>query len=390
MLEDLKKAIADMLDPLTKKLAEVEGKAGKFADIETRIKKIEETPLMKRAFNINTIPTEHKGRKLSRMGCSIREAVAKSPYSFGAFREEGKVEEFCKWVIDLITAKTALNEGTAAQGAYLVPEEYQADLIQLARNSSFMLNACTVVPMGSDTLHIPSEATHGTFTWEDEAATKTASEPTFGEVNLVAKKLFGLAVASNEVLQDSLIDIPSILTEQFTYGTAQELDNQVFEGTGSPVSGVLTAKAGYSVVLSGASFSTISAVNLSLAIEKLEEGYLNGARFFFGRLQQHYIRSLKDSNGAPIYAPVAAQQPATVYGFPSNVSETIAVTDGTTKPVGVFGNFKYLVIGRRLGQMTLEVDPYTLFAKYQTQFRMVTRWAFDYGQTGAFCRIIAG
>lgn len=376
-MEELKAALKEALDPLG---TQIKG-------IEDRLQKIEKLPAIERSFNINSIPSEYKGRKLARQGAFIRKAVAADPASFAVLKDEGKVNEFCKLLIDLVT-KTTLAEGTGSYGGYMVPDEFQMDLIQLARSTSFALNVCRIMPMASDQLYIPKELTMGTITWESEGATKTASEPTFDQVSLTAKKMFALAAANNELLQDSSIDIASILTEQFAYSMGQELDNQAFNGTGDPVSGVLTAKAGYSVVLGGAAFSAITASDLSLAISKLSEGRLAQARFFVNRLANHYIRSLKDSNDRPIYAEVGGTVPRTVYEFPINVSEKIAITDGSDKAVGVFGNFQYLILGRRLGTMALEADPYSLFNAYQTRFRMVSRWAFGYGDANSFVRIL--
>jgi HK97 family phage major capsid protein len=202
--------------------------------------------------------------------------------------------------------------------------------------------------------------------------------------------MMNLAVASNELIADADFDISSLLGEQFAYTQAMELDNQMFNGTGDPVSGVLTAKAGYSVVLGGASMSAITASDLSLAISKIEEGRLAGARFFFGRLASHYIRSLKDSQNRPIYAEIGGMTPRTVYEFPTNVSEKITNTDGASTALGVFGNFNYFLLGRRAGAMVIDVDPYTRFAEWDTRFRMVSRWAMNYGDVNAFVRIISG
>jgi HK97 family phage major capsid protein len=102
----------------------------------------------------------------------------------------------------------------------------------------------------------------------------------------------------------------------------------------------------------------------------------------------HFLRSLKDSNNRPIFAEIGGKVPNTIYEFPVNMTENIATTDTTGKPFGVFGNFDYFLIGRRNGAMVIDVDPYSKFAIYQTQFRMVTRWGFDYGDVNAFCRII--
>lgn len=116
------------------------------------------------------------------------------------------------------------------------------------------MQKCTVLNMSSKQLVLPAESSIVTTSWTDEAGTISASNPTFGQVTLTAKKLAGLTEGvSNELLMDSAIDIVGMLTEQFMYAIGQELDNQVLNGTGNPCSGVLTAASGFSVVMGAGS-----------------------------------------------------------------------------------------------------------------------------------------
>lgn len=368
-IEEIKGAVKEVADPIAKS---VEG-------IDARLKAIEELPIVKTPAIITTSKLIH-GRKIAKQGAWFRNQI----------KDEQIADGMAKMFVEIALRKTTLAEGTDAYGGYLVPEEYAMEMAQLARNSSFALQACRVMSMGSDVLKIPAELTHGSATWVGEGDQKTQSDPTFAQVSLTAKKLINLAVANNELIADAEFDIASLLAEQFAYTQGQELDNQLFNGTGDPVSGVLTAKAGYSVLLSdGASMSTVTAGDLSLAISKLEEGRLAGARFFFGRLAMHYIRSLKDTTNRPIYAEIGGTQPRSIYEFPANVSEKIANTDGASKALGVFGNFNQLIIGRRSGGMMIEADPYGLFDYTQTRFRMVSRWGFGYADAKAFVRILS-
>jgi HK97 family phage major capsid protein len=103
----------------------------------------------------------------------------------------------------------------------------------------------------------------------------------------------------------------------------------------------------------------------------------------------HYVRSLKDSQNRPIYTEIGGTSPRTVYEYPVNVTENIANTDGASKALGVFGNFNGVLLGRRASAMVIEADPYSRFAYNETQFRMVSRWAFAYGDANSFVRILS-
>lgn len=406
-LDVIKGSISEGLEPVKKDIADLKATSESVKKIDERLSKIEASPITK-AFNFNHIPSTYKGRKLSHQLVKQREQAAREKGAFSVFNDDQKSEEYAKFMIDFILAKkfgdfqaqadlkdfyakAALNEsGTANQGSYLVPDEYLWDMVQLARSASFGLRDCSVVNMNSDTLYLPSETALPSVAWKAETVAATESEPTFGQVTLSAKRLTAYAIASNEVLADSAVDIVGILTEQFGYAIAQELDNQILNGTGDPLSGLLTAACGYSVVFATTStnFSNIIADNYSDAIYRLSEGDLAGARFYINRIGLHYSRILKDSQNRPLFADLGGSVPGTLYGFPYTMSEKITNTSGVSTAMALFGNMKKFYIGRRLGAVGLDLDPYTKFLEYQTQFRIVSRWALAIGRSTAFCRIM--
>jgi HK97 family phage major capsid protein len=71
------------------------------------------------------------------------------------------------------------------------------------------------------------------------------------------------------------------------------------------------------------------------------------------------------------------------------MSEKISTADtGAGCIFGLFGDFSKYIIGRRVGAMSLELDPYGLFDSDQTRFRMISRWALTLGRETAFTKII--
>lgn len=392
--KELQDAIGKGLEPISTEIKATadasKATAEEVKKLNERVSAIEKLPLdTLKAIHINTNPKEYRGFKLAKQASAIRELAGKNPGMFDGFSSEEKIDSFCKGVIDLVR-KTTMNETTAAQGAYLVPDEFQWDIIKLARGRSFALQLARVIPMNSDTLYIPGELTHGAVAWKGESVQLAQSDPTFEQVALSAKKLTAYTALTNELLQDSAIDITGLLTDQLVFATVQELDNQMLNGTGDPVSGLGTAACGYSVITSaGASMSTVTATDLSLMISKISQGYVEQGRFLVGRLALHYIRSLKDTTNQPIFANPGATVPGTIFQFPYDMTEKIANTDGASKLMAIFGNFNYFVIGRRMAAMALEADPYTRFDYNETRFRMVTRWAMAYGKSTAFVRLLS-
>jgi len=314
-------------------------------------------------------------------------------------------EEYAKYIINVVKARFGdpramaqlvearekdLAEGTGGQGGYLVPEEFTAEILAFARLQSLALKYCRIWPMSTDMRNVPVESTGVTTSWKNEAEALSQSEPVVGEVSLVARRLGAYAVCSDDLLSDSAIDIVSWLTELFAEAIGQEIDNQVFNGNGTPCSGILTAACGYSVVMDSGltSFSSITGTNLSEMISKLSANKRAGARFFAEKLTMHYIRTLKDTNGQFLFAQIGGGVPGTIWGFPYDETEQITGTSAADTPFVSFGDLRYFALGRRLQSMTLRADPYTKFLEDQTRFKIVNRWGMKIGLAGAFVRLL--
>jgi HK97 family phage major capsid protein len=403
LVNTIGKTVADGIAPLATEVKSVkEGVAG----LEGRLKKIESLPLEKFAMPAVIGSSKFLGYNLNQQGRLIKEKTIGN-IGFASFNKEENVDGFAKFLLATIharhpklanaeakaflaeVAKASLAEGSAGTGGDLVPDEYQWDMIQLARSRSYMLQLANVVPMTSDVMILPTEAGLATINWKTEGAGLTQGDPTFSHLTLTAKKATAYAISSNELLQDARVDIVSILTEQFAYGIGLDIDNQALNGTGVPTSGLLCSGVlTTNIVTLAGSMSTINVEKISEAIYKLSEGDLANARFMLCRLGMHYIRSIVDANGNPILQPLAVAMAPSIMGFPYVMSEKISNTDGTGKDFGLFGDFKKYVIGRRVGAMALEVDPYGAFSTDETRFRMINRWAFGVGRETAFVKII--
>lgn len=406
-----KEVVEEGLKPVNEK---IDGVAKGQIELDARLKKIEEMPVKAQRVQASDVGRKVYGFKVNRFGTeklpglggkSLRQFIADNPHSFESFQSDEKFEDFGEFMLDFIQASKFQNpearrklyerqqksdyaEGGATTGDTLVPIEYQWDMIQLARNRAFALNECSVIPMSGDTLTLPREASMVTVAWKTEAEAAAAGEGTFDSVTLNAKKLTALATASNELLTDAAVDLVGILTEQFSYAVNLELDNQVLSGTGSPVSGLMKGTAGYSVVLAtgSANFSMLTADNFSNAISQLEDGDLAGAKWVLGKTVKHYLRILKETTGGYIFAAPGGGVPGTIWEYPYIESSKVP-SNAVSTVAALFGNLRYFYIGRRLGSMVLDMDPYGKFAEYQTRFRIVTRWGLALARSTAFATI---
>jgi HK97 family phage major capsid protein len=209
-LDVIKSAIGEGVKPLNDTVialkAVADGLDVKFKGIEERISKIEALPAIS-APAFNRISTKYRGYDIEEQGEVLRKSMKQNRY----LNTEERINDYSKFMIAMIKAikgdqsaradylemfkKTAMIEGTDGYGGYLVPTEYQWDMIKLSRAKSFGLQNCMVLDMSSDTLMLPKEASLVAVNWSGEVA-MTESEPTLDQVELDAKDLDGYAIVS--------------------------------------------------------------------------------------------------------------------------------------------------------------------------------------------------
>lgn len=409
-MEALKKQIDEGMASVKALVTEQVGKVAEdVKGIAERVEKLEKLPAAG-APNLNLkFVKEFKGYNMEKQGVGTMSKIKGREHLFPAFANEEKMYEYKKWCITFAKAmrgdvqskmelqdmqrKTGLAGQTDSLGGYLVPDEFQADLVMLARDVSFLLQNATVVPMSKDKLLLPTEASVVTPYWVAEKTAPTKSDPSFGQVSLEAKKLFCLTnPVAQELLDDADIDIVSLLNDQMQYAQGLELDNQALNGTGNPCSGVLSAAAGFSVVMGSGlvNFSSVTADHFRSMIRKLSAADAAVGAFVYGKDVQYYADTLKDSQQRYIYREPSGVRPAALWNrdIIESVKAPAEANSAVSTAFAAFGNWKYFYVGRRKGAMTIDVDPYTNFASDQLVFRMITRWGLAMARASAFCRLI--
>ena len=132
----------------------------------------------------------------------------------------------------------ALNEGDDTAGGFLVPEEFQAEVVRYATEAAVIRPRARTFSMGRDILSLPKlDQSSDNFAgvelyWTEEADLKVESEPVFGKITLNAKKVIGLVPASDEVLADSAVNLANYLVSLFGEAIGYEEDYRFIRGTG--------------------------------------------------------------------------------------------------------------------------------------------------------------
>lgn len=131
----------------------------------------------------------------------------------------------------------ASSESSNISSGFLVPDEFQNDLIDLREKFGVFRQNAKIVPMASDTRSDPRRRSGVTsyFVGEDQAGTQSTKN--WDRVRLTAKKLMVLTKISNELNEDSVMNIGDDLAGEIAYNFAYTEDNCGFNGDGTSTYG---------------------------------------------------------------------------------------------------------------------------------------------------------
>jgi len=129
-----------------------------------------------------------------------------------------------RWCRDHGVEARALNEGSNSAGGALVPEEFANRVIRLVETYGTFPGAAESVSMSRDTMVIPKRLSGTTAYFVGEGSSVTESEPTYGNVSLVAKKLAVGCRMSTEVVEDAFISIADATAQEFSTSLAYRID----------------------------------------------------------------------------------------------------------------------------------------------------------------------
>jgi HK97 family phage major capsid protein len=245
----------------------------------------------------------------------------------------------------------ALKEGTDPDGGFLVPNEFENQLIQKLQEANVLRTISHVIQTNSGEHKIPVVASEGTAAWLEEEAAYTESNTQFSQVSLSAHKLGTLIKVSEELLNDSAFDLMSYLSDEFgrRLGNAEEQAFLTGTGTGQPT-GILTDTNGASAGSTAAKADTLTFDDLIELFYSLRAPYRQNAVFLMNDDTVKAIRKMKDNNGQYIWQPsVQAGQPDRILNCPVYTSPFMPTMAASNKPV-LFGDFNYYWIADRQGR----------------------------------------
>ena len=187
-----------------------------------------------------------------------------------------------------------------ADGGFTVPIAFSPDYIKaLYANTILEKLGVRKVPMPNGNLSIPKMTAKASAYWIGEANKIPASQASYGEVNLKAKKLAALTPISNDLLRYNAVGIDSWIADDLMQNAKVALDEAFLNGTGTShtplglknVSGVQTWTPA-----SGTALSVKTPAGM-LALLKSKNIPMDNVKWLFNPIGESWLEDLAFASG---------------------------------------------------------------------------------------------
>lgn len=272
----------------------------------------------------------------------------------------------------------ALSEGTDSAGGFLVPEQWAKGIEQTALETAIVRPLARKIPMTTDTLNYPtvSDTSHSSSVfggviayWTEEAGSKTASQPTFGRVKLIAKKITGFTYGSDELLEDNAVGLEALLIRQFGEAITWFEEEAFWQGNGvgQPL-GIMNS--GALITPFRATVNQVALADLGAIMSRFQGNlYAPSVAWIANKAVLPYLISLGSTYVT--WMTIAGQKvPGTLFGIPLYFTEHVA-TLGSVGDIGLY-DFNQYLIGDRKG-LKIDRSIEYRFSTDETTWRFVKR-----------------
>jgi HK97 family phage major capsid protein len=258
-------------------------------------------------------------------------------------KSDTKQEQVRKWFSALLSRDVAalkayekdyLRTDDNAQGGFLVPTPLVAEINRFTTEYGVARREMRYLPFSGpgNSRQIPALLSSIGLYWTDQGAAKSSTKPTFKLVTQTLKKLAAIVPMTEEVLEDSAVDIIRLLGELFGEAIAEEED-RVFlagdTGDGDPFMGVINAVGAVTTDLgAGETAEDVTADNLNDMIYAIPAAARKGAKFFLNSTVFSALQQLQTDDGHYIVQQPTGEKPGTIWNYPYELVDVLP--DSTT------------------------------------------------------------
>jgi len=254
------------------------------------------------------------------------------------------------------------------KGTELVQQQYGA-LIELLRNRSILATAgATIMPGLTGPVQFPKVTAGATVEWaaENPAAATTASDLSFGLMNMSQKTLRGLVLMTRQLLAQSAIDMEARTRLELATAHALRIDKTGLhgKGTGGEPHGIYKFSGVNAVAMGGVpTLALLKDMIVAVAADNADMGTL---RFITTPEMAGVLRTKPEHDTAAMgnWLWQGTIRDGTVMGYNAHSTNQVSKlmsgsedTGGTEHGIA-YGNWAELIIGL-FGALELLPDPYT-------------------------------
>lgn len=263
----------------------------------------------------------------------------------------------------------ALSEGTDAEGGYVVPPGFIAEIVADAPKISALYQWARRIPVRTMAGEIPRVATNASVSWGSENTAMGEGDPAFGQSTWTINRMNALVKQSRELANDSNPNIVEFVTGLFREKIVEERDRVVAVGTGSGQPLGLYSATGITDMDSITSLDYSALVDIH---ETVDQRYFSmpNCRWQFNQNVKADIMKIYDDQGRPLIQldPTEAFRPR-LLGHPISIENSLP-----NNYVG-FGDLRfYLVFDRETLGVERSTEAGTAFATHQLWIKFWERW----------------
>ena len=275
--------------------------------------------------------------------------------------------------------------GTTGAGA-VIPVAFEMAIFEQQELNQVVVPHCTVVPMATSQYKRPRNTGGTSVAWSsnDSVAAIASSEPTFDQFVLNVRSVRGLVEIARNADKDTSGLLSTFAARDLGRVLARAVDVAVLRGaTATSFTGLkaLTGRNGKVAAAAG----TLVYKDLVTAWSKIGLPFRGGARWFGSGLDSQILMNLVDTNGRPLWIPVASSGiaspiPTSIFGKSYGESDQIPENLATVGPVLAdttelfVGDFSQYIIGNRQ-ELEITVSDHVKFAEDLRVVKAIRRLA---------------
>lgn len=280
---------------------------------------------------------------------------------------------------------------TFTAGGALVPAVFEASLIKIRQERGVAERLVGITNMASTSETRPRRTGGVTVYAQTEGSAVTASNPSYGVIELTAKDWMATSYLSVQLLNLSAIDIADETADEHAYAMADKLDDCYFNGDGTSTyfgyQGLRAKLAVATASLQTASGNTYDEITLDDLVNtkgKLKRLNINDAPQWAMSTELWTVAQGEAFEaGGNTIDHVANGMSEKLLGYPVEISEVMPSTAANSQVCLAYGYFKAASkIGQVVGSMRFDVNEGEKFSQGLVAFRTMQQIAINIHDVG--------